>query len=484
MGFLDKLFGSKDKSLNSSSIILDIEKMRQKLIVVTLMQKEKGLDLESKLQGFEDKIKGNTTSEVALQQEFKEFKEEFNKTIELYEGKYLFNEVDTLQKELDKIFHGESTDTQNYNSIFETLEERLNTLDNRKTYFSGTKQQLYIAELIKTKYKIDFYKIIVNYPNYNYSNSKIKKAPNAEKIIYTSLLFDDIRKLYNILSQMDSEYGSNKDLAKDLSNLEKNLDEFVKELSNRYPENLELSSIFNDTSLMKNFIDIAHTIRTTKEIIKQQYLDILKKEQEEKEYQTITEEDMRNKIKEIDNSSFDVTQSYKNILEYQKAILKARNLLNEKNEMLTTDISFFRFRPDELGIVINENEKSKIAYTILPEADDSPVNNCIIAISQANSKKFKNNSSIVSKFLDENSLKALVPGHNIIGKYGKSFIYAMYQEPDNTTLFDSDGNAYYDLSTNRSRFEIEHCYEKILSENNIEAMPIVIMEKTKEKKKE
>ena len=110
MGFLDKIIKKlgenqpkllidTDKLIDS--IVLDLDKMEQRVIAISALDNEQGEKLQNEIQGFRDRLMNSNDDDIQLEVEMREFKNEFNKQLKIAEGKYMFTEMEILNKKLN-----------------------------------------------------------------------------------------------------------------------------------------------------------------------------------------------------------------------------------------------------------------------------------------------------------------------------------------------------------------------------------------------
>ena len=157
---------------------------------------------------------------------------------------------------------------------------------------------------------------------------------------------------------------------------------------------------------------------------KKQEQERLAREERKKQYASLSEQQQRQQIKKIDDKSFDVTQSYKDILQYEKEVGEAKGLLDEKSEMATDDISFIRVKRGEIyEYLMNAREKG-IRVTILPDVDDEK-DSTLIAITKG--KKIKKDMKFVANGYDR-----YINNSQKLYDIELSKVFAIYLQKNNT----------------------------------------------------
>lgn len=191
-----------------------------------------------------------------------------------------------------------------------------------------------------------------------------------------------------------------------------------------------------------------------------------------KQYISLSEQQQRQQIKKIDDKSFDVTQSYKDILQYEKEVGEAKGLLDEKSEMATDDISFMRIKRGEIyEYLMNAREKG-IRVSILPDVDDDK-NNTIIAITKG--KTIKKDMRFEANGYDD-----YIDNNQKLCDLKLSKVFAIYLQKNNTNkdvkisdklypfLF-QDSNSIQERT--KARESIKNTYKKLVQEKGETLVP-------------
>lgn len=217
-------------------------------------------------------------------------------------------------------------------------------------------------------------------------NNYLAKAPEVERVFYANLFLQDIQTMYDIINHIQVRYKL-EGFEISLEEQEKALDSLMEPISNNYTGEKErvLTDVFQDNEMMRNYIRIAQelrqkTIYLQKEITEEkERIEAEKRESEErKKYETLTEEEQGKKIKELDDAKFDVTQSYKEIIQYEKEVAKAKGLLNQKESMATEDMEWIRIEKSEIYDYLLRAREQGIRISILPDVDEQKENTLVI----------------------------------------------------------------------------------------------------------
>lgn len=355
----------------SQSIIFEIAKMKQKIMAMTIYYPEKAQDIQNEIYELEEYIENSVGIETEeenyiINSKYQKIKKDFESFKKVSEEKFLLGEVSRIQKELDTIFFGEE-DSENEVSVDQVLKlgKALELLDKNKTQFTGLKQHQYIKAIIEARYRLRCCNMIMESADriINY----FAEAPEVERVFYANLFIQDIQTMYEKINHIQVRYKL-EGLEISLEEQEKALDLLIDPITNQYTEEKErlLTDIFQDDGVMKNYIQVAQELRQ-----KVSYLQKgIEQEKEREKYKTLSEEEQRKKIKELDDTKFDITQSYKDIIQYEKEVAKAKGLLNEKEGMATEDMEFVRVKTSEIYEYLLSAREKRIKISVLPDVDE------------------------------------------------------------------------------------------------------------------
>ncbi len=449
MGFLDKLskalgldtedempqIEKKDESYElDGSIVLELAKMKQRIIAMEIHYPEKADEIKQKMQELENYIENSVEMDLGTQARindlYQEIRSDFNQFSKVSEEKFLLSEVRIIYKELNKIFCGEENSEQeiNSNKIYE-LGDKLKILDGRKKEFNGLKQQQYIQALINAKYRLRCCKMMANQ---QFTNRFIN-APEVERIFYANIFAEDIKNMGNMIERIKFKY-SLKDLEISLDEQEENMDIIINQLGNAYTEEQErlITDVFDNDVIMKLYVETMKVLRDKITFIDRD-TDKLKQEIEEKhmqeeaekkrleelekervKYKGLTEEQQKEKIEQIDESNFDPIQNYKNILSYELDVANEKGLVTNRSLLKTEGSQVIRVDKDKLYSMMMELKKQNIQFGILTDEEQS------------------NNLLILPSGIDWNEIEKNIPkeinteiytSRDIKGKVGLGFIY-------------------------------------------------------------
>ena len=278
MGFLNKLskvlgldseneipqIEQKDESYElDGSIVLELAKMKQRIIAMEIHYPEKADEIKQKIQELESYIENSVEMDLETQTRINELYEEirrdFSQFSKVSEEKFLLSEVKIIYKELSKIFCGEENSEQKIDITYiNELDNKLNVLDGRKKEFNGLKQQQYIQALINTKYRLRCCKMMSG-------NSRINEffnAPEVEKIFYANILAEDIKNMGDMIRRIKFKYNV-RDLKITLEEQEKNIDKIINQLGNAYTEEQQrlITDVFDNDEIMRLYVETMKVLR-------------------------------------------------------------------------------------------------------------------------------------------------------------------------------------------------------------------------------
>lgn len=483
MGFLDKL--SKALGLNSEneipqieqkdesyeldgSIVLELAKMKQRIIAMEIHYPEKADEIKQKIQELEKYIENSVEMDLATQTHinelYQEIKSDFSQFSKVSEEKFLLSEVKFIYKELSKIFCGEENSEQEIDTMYiNELENKLKVLDGRKKEFDGLKQQQYIQALINAKYRLRCCKMMSGNSRVN----EFSNAPEVERIFFANILAEDIKNMGDMIRRIKFKYNV-RDLKITLEEQEKNIDKIINQLGNAYAEEQErlITDVFDNNEIMYLYVETMKVLRDKITFLDRD-TDKLKQEIEEKQrqeeaekkrleelekervtYKGLTEEQQKEKIEKIDESNFDPIQNYKNILSYELDVANEKGLLTNRNLLRTEGSQVIRVDKDKLYSMMMELKKQNIQLGILTDEEQS--NNLLILPSGINWYEIEKN-------IPQKAGKNIYHSRNIKGKVGLGFVYLCNllskEYFDNIEIGINDcGELYYDY---RRSFEAE-----------------------------
>lgn len=252
----------------------------------------------------------------------------------------------------------------------------------------GVKKELYVRELIKTKYRIILYKTIINV--WVNTGRIFENCKEEEITVFATILIGDIQKLYEYLNKIKIKYKIEHEEFAEYEFIEKRIDGLVRRMDVEYSKDTTVNGVLTDNIFVREYIDILSRIRLLNKDIEEDISkikedrekqeeekrrkeeEVRKKEEQVQKDKSISPEEMREIIKKIDDDSFDVTDSYKDIMKYETRVAEARGLLNSKSKIATDDLAIIRIPKDEVGMYIRNAKNQEIVYTVLYEVDDNP----------------------------------------------------------------------------------------------------------------
>ena len=416
------------------SIVLELAKMKQKIIAMEIHYPEKADEIKHKIQELESYIENSVEMDLETQTRinelYQEIKSDFSQFSKVSEEKFLLSEVRIIYRELNKIFCGEENSEQEIdNKKISELEDKLNVLDGRKKEFDGLKQQQYIQALINAKYRLRCCKMMAD----NLRINEFASAPEVERIFYANIFAEDIKNMGSMIDRIKFKYEL-KDLQISLEEQEKNIDKIINQIGNAYAEERErlITDVFDEDYIIRLYVKTMKVLRDKitfldkdteklKQEIEEKNMqeEAEKKRQEELEkeretYKGLTEEQQKEKIEQIDESNFDPIQNYKNILSYELDVANEKGLLTNRSLLKTEGSIVIRVDKSKLYSMMMELKKQNIQFGILTDEEQS------------------NNFLILPSGIDWNEIEKNIPkeintevftSRDIKGKVGLGFIY-------------------------------------------------------------
>ena len=184
-------------------------------------------------------------------------------------------------------------------------------------------------------------------------------------------------------------------------------------------------------------------------------------EKERKTYKGLTEEQQKEKIKQIDESNFDPIENYKNILSYELDVAKEKGLLTNRSLLKTEGSQVIGISKAELFSTMKELKKRNIQFAILTDEEQS--NNFLVLPSGICWNDIKRSIRIYHNIGGEP-----YSTRNIEGKVGLGFMQLCNQLPEE--YFDRgqiginpNGGLYYAdyYCEDRATEKIYNIYKKI-----------------------
>ena len=455
------------------SIVLELAKMKQRIIAMEIHYPEKADEIKQKIQELENYIENSVEMDLETQTHinelYQEIKSDFSQFSKISEEKFLLSEVRIIYRELNKIFCGEENSEQEIdNKKISELEDKLNVLDGRKKEFDGLKQQQYIQALINAKYRLRCCKMMAD----NLRINEFASAPEVERIFYANIFAEDIKNMGSMIDRIKFKYEL-KDLQISLEEQEKNIDKIINQIGNAYAEERErlITDVFDEDYIIRLYVKTMKVLRDKITFLdkdteklkqeieeKQRQEEAEKKRQEELEkeretYKGLTEEQQKEKIEQIDESNFDPIQNYKNILSYELDVANEKGLLTNRSLLKTEGSIVIRVDKSKLYSMMMELKKQNIQFGILTDEEQS------------------NNFFIIPSGIDWNEIEKNIPqkietrlqiARKLKGSVSSGFVYLCNQigkEYFDNIAIDSDGKIYFDNSVCSPGTTVEKFYK-------------------------
>lgn len=370
---LKLLIESFEKYIEKSSEIIEERKIEEKLKRIN--ESNIILKLETSPQ-IPQSLQDRANQELTIDEYYKNIKA-------VYETKYnratqsiLMKKVEKFNDYMDKLLFGQvDFDTIKIDDIRE-IQTYYGILKQKNEEFTGIMQNKYVEKLIELQYKINMIDIItmkiVHDNNLNDSariNELIKEsqATKSKQAIWSRLFINGVE---NLIGRANNKYT--RKLQSDLSkiNLKDNKEEILDaDVIDTYVKGI--------VQIQRDKIadEQRQQIEETKE------KERLKKEEEEQKKQEeldkiarISESEIQEKIKELDDDKFDIVTSYKSIIDYQIKIAKAKGLIDDRNILAINDITITRVERGMIPLVFANLKDQIFNCEIYTDVDDSKKN--------------------------------------------------------------------------------------------------------------
>lgn len=373
---LKSLIESFEKYIEKSSEIIEERKIEEKLKRIN--ESNIILKLETSPQ-IPQSLQDRANQELTIDEYYKNIKAVYEVKYKRAKQSILMKRAEKFNSDMDKLLFGEvDFGTIKFGDIKE-IETYYEILKQKKEEFTGIMQNKYVEKLIELQYKINIISIIkdrifLGKPDLmDDINELIKESQTtkSKQTIWARLFINGVE---NLMERANNEYTQK--LKRDIPKI--NLKDSQEEILNKDVIDTYIKGIVQ-IQLDKIADEQSQQIEETKEE------ERLKKEQEEQKKQEeldkiarISESELQEKIKELDDDKFDIVTSYKNIMDYQIEIAKAKGLIDDRNILAIDDITITRVERGMIPLVFANLKDQIFNCEIYTEVDDSKNNVYII----------------------------------------------------------------------------------------------------------
>lgn len=503
MGFLDKLisifteeepdspllpnnndFSSNiDENRLENSLTLKLINLKPRLTLIEQTLPDRVEKLKREIDSLETELSSavDETDIANVENKYLELEKQFNKLEPLCKEFLVQKELKILQKELDTLFFGNfNEDCELSSDAISKLEDGFRAIEAKKGIFSGEKLDLFLTNLMKADYRLKCCKMMYNRrDSYDYSQNFKNLLSDIHPSVYAiygefiKSDYDAALKTHSELVKKYSNENVNSNFRTGLNSCERFINELEPKLSKDFFADFIVDRVFKDNEFVRDFINLhyylkdeqTHFSQRIKEYKDAQLLEVQKEEQakikaanqqkleqenaekaeKEKEFfKSATPEDLSKKLKDLDNSIFDIKKSYTSILEYELKVAEARGLLSPINQLQVEDMETRRISKDDIGVIIRKAQELGINYKILCDVDDNEVANCLLITVKGNANTLAS-TPCLSNGSYSNSRK-------LSGTYSPAFAKYFLDKTGNNgqLIFSTSNRAYYGNDTRAS----------------------------------
>lgn len=409
---LKSLIDSFEKYIEKSSEIIEERKIEDELRRIN--ESNIILKLETSPQ-IPQSLQDRANQELTIEEYYRNIKKVYEVKYKRATQSILMKKAEKFNGDMDKLLFGQvdfdtisTTDVEELKTYYEILKQK-------SEEFTGIMQNKYVEKLIELQYKISIINIIETrccFPNWRLDNNinqlvKESQTSNSKQAIWARLFINGIE---NIIGRANNDYIQN--LKRDIPkiNLKDNREEILnKEIIETYVN--AMAQIQKDKKQEKEQ-------RKAQEEAKQ---NRLKKEQEQKERQKeleklvgISESEIEEKIKELDDDKFDIVTSYNNIMDFQLKVAEAKGLINDRNILAIDDIQITRLERRRIPLIFARLKKEIGNYEIYTDVDCSN-ENVYVVTSKSNTYNLNGNTDYTNN--QEDYVKCITATNEFISTY-------------------------------------------------------------------
>lgn len=373
---LKALIDSFEKYIEKSSEIIEERKIEDKLRRIN--ESNIILKLETSLE-IPQSLKDRANQELTVEEYYKNIKAVYEVKYKRATQSILMKKAEKFNGDMDKLLFGQ-VDFDTIRSInVSELKTYYEILKQKNEVFTGIMQNKYVEKLIELQYKISIINIIRTrycFPSYSLTQDieelvKESQASKSKQAIWARLFINGVE---NIIGRANNDYIQNLKRNIPKINLKDNREEILnKELIKTYV--YAMAQIQKDKNHEKEEQKAQEKVEQNR----------LKEEQKQKERQEelerlvgISESEIEERIKELDDEKFDIVTSYNSIVGYQLEIAKAKGLINARNRLAIDDIKITRVERRRLPLIFANLKEQTCNCEIYTDIDDSKDNVYIV----------------------------------------------------------------------------------------------------------
>lgn len=412
---LKSLIESFEKYIEKSSEIIEERKIEEKLKRIN--ESNIILKLETSPQ-IPQSLQDRANQELTIDEYYKNIKAVYEVKYKRAKQSILMKRAEKFNSDMDKLLFGEvDFGTIKLGDIKE-IETYYEILKQKKEEFTGIMQNKYVEKLIELQYKINIISIIkdrifLGKPDLmDDINELIKESQTtkSKQTIWARLFINGVE---NLMERANNEYTQK--LKRDIPKI--NLKDSQEEILNKDVIDTYIKGIAQ-IQLDKIADEQSQQIEETKEKERLKKEEEQQKKQEELEKITrISESELQEKIKELDDDKFDIVTSYKSIMDYQIKIAKAKGLIDDRNILAINDIRITRIEREMIPLVFANLKDQIFNCEIYTEVDDSKEN--VYIITPKNEKISLNNVGNYSEWSHKSDMGSMEITNSFFATYQK-----------------------------------------------------------------
>lgn len=366
---LKALIDSFEKYIEKSSEIIEERKIEDKLRRINesniILKLETSPEIPQSLQD-------RANQELTVEEYYKNIKAVYEVKYKRATQSILMKKAEKFNGDMDKLLFGQ-VDFDTIRSInVSELKTYYEILKQKNEVFTGIMQNKYVEKLIELQYKISIINIIRTrycFPSCSLTQDikelvKESQTSKSKQAIWARLFINSVE---NIIGRANNDYIQNLKRNIPKINLKDNREEILnKELIGTYVD--AMVQIQKDKNYKKEEQKAQEEVEQNR----------LKEEQKQKERQEeleklvgISESEIEERIKELDDDKFDIVTSYNNIMDFQLKVAEAKKLINDRNILAIDDIKITRVKRRRLPLIFANLKEQTCNCEIYTDIDNS-----------------------------------------------------------------------------------------------------------------
>lgn len=420
---LKSLIDSFEKYIEKSSEIIEERKIEDKLRRIN--ESNIILKLETSPQ-IPQSLKDRANQELTIEEYYKNIKSVYEVKYKRATQSILMKKAEKFNGDMDKLLFGQvDFDTISTIDVAE-LKTYYGILKQKNEEFTGIMQNKYVEKLIEMQYKINIIDIIKSkccFPNGSLKEDirklvKESQTSKSKQAIWARLFINGIENLVGRANNSYVQY-----LKRDIPkiNLKDNTEEILNEfIIDTYVKGIAQIHIDKkEEKKRQEAQEKEEQEKLEREQEEKEKQDRLKREQEEKQKELekmakISESEIEEKIKELDDDKFDIVTSYNSIMDFQLKVAEAKGLINDRNILAIDDIQIIRLERRRIPLIFARLKEEISNYEIYTDIDNSS-DNVYVVTSKSNTYNFNGNTDYTNNY--EDYVKYITATNEFISTY-------------------------------------------------------------------